>query len=159
MTIIPVNQCILVLKISDISLYAIIYFTMLDKIDSILQRECKLHRSDLLLVGVSGGPDSLCLLHIFTSLGYPIIAAHVNHELRPEADEEAQYVKQFAAQSGIEFISCQVDVESICQRAFDFHRRGCPDDAISLSLRAGRENGERVQSWWVILPMTRLRPF
>jgi tRNA(Ile)-lysidine synthase len=99
-------------KNSDNSLYAIIYFTMLDKIDSILLQECKLDAKYLLLVGISGGPDSLCLLHVLHKLGYPIIAAHVNHALRPEADSEEQTVKQFASQLGVDFISCQVDVQA-----------------------------------------------
>ena len=73
---------------------------MLDRIDSILQQDCKLHRNNLLLVGVSGGPDSLCLLHVVHKLGYPIIAAHVNHALRPEADQEAQIVEAICAWVG-----------------------------------------------------------
>ncbi len=85
---------------------------MLDKIAKILQRECKLHQSDCLLVGVSGGPDSLCLLHILHTSGYNLIAAHVNHQLRSEADAEAQFVMQFAGESGIEFISSEIDVRS-----------------------------------------------
>ena len=86
---------------------------MLHNIANILQRECNLHRSDRLLVGVSGGPDSLCLLHMLHSIGYELIAAHVNHQLRPEAFDEAQYVKQFSADRGIEFISTEVDVERL----------------------------------------------
>src|SRR4030042_1676165 len=85
---------------------------MLDTIDSILQQECNLHVENLLLVGVSGGPDSLCLLHLLHALGYPIIAAHVNHAVRPEAAEESRLVKQYADQLGVDFVSCQVDVLS-----------------------------------------------
>jgi tRNA(Ile)-lysidine synthase len=85
---------------------------MLDNIDSILHQECKLYVNNLLLVGVSGGPDSLCLLNILHKLGFPIIAAHVNHGLRPEADEESQFVNQFADHLGVDFISCRVDVIS-----------------------------------------------
>jgi tRNA(Ile)-lysidine synthase len=85
---------------------------MLDNIDSILQQECKLHINDRVLVGVSGGPDSLCLLHTLHRLGYLIIAAHVNHKLRPEAGDESLFVKQFAKQLGVDYISCRVDVHS-----------------------------------------------
>lgn len=85
---------------------------MLDKIVIILQQECNLQAQNLILVGVSGGPDSICLLHVLHTLGYHILAAHVNHRLRPEADEEAQMVKQFAGDLGVDFISCQADVLS-----------------------------------------------
>jgi len=83
---------------------------MLDRIANILQHECQLHEADYLAVGVSGGPDSLCLLHSLHQLGYRIIAVHVNHGLRPEADAEEQLVNQFAGKLGIEFISYHVDV-------------------------------------------------
>jgi tRNA(Ile)-lysidine synthase len=85
---------------------------MLDKIARILQHEGKLEAQNLLLIGVSGGPDSLCLLHALHALGYHIIAAHVNHGLRPEADEEEQTIKQYAGELGVEFFSCKVDVLS-----------------------------------------------
>jgi tRNA(Ile)-lysidine synthase len=83
---------------------------MLDRIANILQQECQLHEENCLAIGVSGGPDSLCLLHSLHQLGYQVIAVHVNHGLRPEADEEEQQVEQFAGQLGIEFISFRVDV-------------------------------------------------
>ena len=40
------------------------------------------------------------------------MSAHVNHALRPEADQEEQIVKRFASQLGIDFIACHLDVKS-----------------------------------------------
>jgi len=85
---------------------------MLDKIARLIQYEGKLDAMALLLVGISGGPDSLCLLHALHTLGYNLVAAHVNHGLRPEADEEAQMVKLFTGELGVEFISSKVDILS-----------------------------------------------
>lgn len=85
---------------------------MLDTIAYILQRECKLHLTDKLLVGVSGGPDSLCLLYVLHKLGHNPIVAHLNHHLRPEADQEAEIVKQFAAEIGIDSVSTDFDVRT-----------------------------------------------
>ncbi len=82
---------------------------MLDRIANIIQ-ECQLHTENCLVVGVSGGPDSLCLLHSLHHLGHQVIAVHVNHGLRPEADKEEQQVKQFADHFGIEFICSHVEV-------------------------------------------------
>jgi tRNA(Ile)-lysidine synthase len=45
-----------------------------------------------LLVGVSGGPDSVCLFHMLHRLGYDVIAAHLHHGLRKEADREMALV-------------------------------------------------------------------
>jgi tRNA(Ile)-lysidine synthase len=85
---------------------------MLDKIAMILEKECNVKENDLLLAGISGGPDSLLLLHLLHRLGYRLIAAHVNHGLRPEAKEEALLARQFAIDLGVDFITCQVDVLS-----------------------------------------------
>jgi tRNA(Ile)-lysidine synthase len=83
---------------------------MLKNISIILQHDCILRPEDLLLVGVSGGPDSLCLLHVLHQIGYPIIAVHVNHKLRPEADTESLTIEELTHQLNIKFISCQADV-------------------------------------------------
>jgi len=82
---------------------------MLDRIANIIH-ECQLHTEKCLVVGVSGGPDSLCLLHSLHYLGHQVIAVHVNHGLRPDADKEEQQVKRFADHLGIESISCHVEV-------------------------------------------------
>ncbi len=97
------------------SLYAIIYFTMLHNIANILQQECNLHQSDRLLVGVSGGPDSLCLLHLLHSFGYELIAAHINHQLRSEAFDEARYVERFSSDLGIKLVSTETDVQGFAR--------------------------------------------
>jgi tRNA(Ile)-lysidine synthase len=83
---------------------------MLDRLANILQK-CKVQPDSLLLVGISGGPDSLCLLHALHQLRYPIIAVHVNHRLRQEAEDEAQVVERYATGLGVKFINCQVDVK------------------------------------------------
>ena len=59
-----------------------------------------------LLVAVSGGPDSVCLLHILVKLqeelGIRLHVAHLNHQLRgAEAEADAQYVSDLAHQLGI----------------------------------------------------------
>jgi len=43
-------------------------------------------------VGVSGGVDSMCLLYWLHEIGANCVCLHVNHELRPEADTETDYV-------------------------------------------------------------------
>lgn len=58
------------------------------------------------VVGVSGGPDSLCLLHLLAGLqkqlGVELMAAHLDHGLRPEsAQEEAGYVQEVCSHLGV----------------------------------------------------------
>ena len=92
----------------EYSLYAIILSKMFNRIANIIH-ECQL-QGEKLLVGVSGGPDSLYLMHALHFLGFHVVAMHVNHGLRPEADDESEQVKQFAVHLGIDFIACKVGV-------------------------------------------------
>jgi tRNA(Ile)-lysidine synthase len=70
---------------------------MLENIETILRDNCKLTKDRTIIVGVSGGPDSLCLMESLRQVGYKITVAHFNHRLRPESDADANLVEQTAA--------------------------------------------------------------
>jgi len=76
----------------------------LERIRSQLAQECRLQPDRPVLAGVSGGPDSLCLADVLDSLGYKLVIAHFNHQLRPQAGEEAHSVEEFARKRGIPFV-------------------------------------------------------
>lgn len=69
---------------------------MLLEFSEYLDNNCQVIKTRPILVGVSGGPDSICLLHLLKTLGYLPVVAHLNHRLRPGADEDAQIVTQLA---------------------------------------------------------------
>lgn len=73
--------------------------------------------NDSIVIGVSGGPDSICLLHILNEikneLNFKIYVAHINHMIREEADEETEYVKAFCKNLGIECYIKRIDVVEI----------------------------------------------
>lgn len=73
--------------------------------------------NDSIVIGVSGGPDSICLLHILNEikneLNFKIYVAHINHMIREEADEETEYVKDFCENLGIECYIKRIDVVEI----------------------------------------------
>ncbi|ANB60611.1 tRNA lysidine(34) synthetase TilS [Anoxybacteroides amylolyticum] len=67
------------------------------------------------VVGVSGGPDSLALLHFFYTIqkewNLTLIAAHVDHMFRGrQSEEEMHFVKHFCDQLGIICEAKQIDV-------------------------------------------------
>jgi tRNA(Ile)-lysidine synthase len=70
------------------------------------------------LVGVSGGRDSVALLHCLTSLGYRrLIVSHVDHQLRGRASTaDAKFVSALAAKSNLESEIGHVDVAALARR-------------------------------------------
>mgnify|MGYP001155039205 CR=1 FL=1 len=86
-------------------------------IRSILHEECQLSPRLPILVGVSGGPDSLCLLDLLHILGYPVVAAHVDHSLRPSSAQDAAFVKDLAAQRQMLFTSARLDIGAYAREA------------------------------------------
>jgi len=71
-----------------------------------------------IVVAVSGGADSVCLLHLLAELraGYDLelIAVHLNHGFRgEEADADARYVESLAEALGIESVIRSVDVPAM----------------------------------------------
>ena len=69
---------------------------------------------DRILIGVSGGADSVCLLQILCSLqrqmGFSVNVLHVNHGVRPEAHRDGEYVKKLCMELQVPFYLEQVDM-------------------------------------------------
>lgn len=58
------------------------------------------------LVGLSGGMDSMVLTHILKNLGYEVIVAHLNHQIRGEAaDRDEAFVIETAKKWNLPYIS------------------------------------------------------
>jgi tRNA(Ile)-lysidine synthase len=70
----------------------------------------KFDRSQPVIVGFSGGADSLCLLGLLHEAGFRVEAAHLNHQLRSEADSDAEHAGKIAEKLGVPFIVQSVDV-------------------------------------------------
>jgi tRNA(Ile)-lysidine synthase len=84
---------------------------MFDDVEFTLQNICRLDRMRTVLVGVSGGPDSLCLLHGLWRLGYSVVVAHLDHGLRVESAVEAAKVQHFAEDLGVQWVCERQDVQ------------------------------------------------
>jgi len=66
-----------------------------------------LNKDQVLVLGVSGGIDSAVMLDLFSSQ-HPkdkLIAVHVNHALRPEADADEIFVRDLAKKYGVRFLA------------------------------------------------------
>ncbi len=85
---------------------------MLEKVPAILRDQCNLDSKKPIIVGVSGGPDSLCLMDVLRAAGYRVIVAHFNHKLRSESDVEANAVEKTASRLMLPCIVGSEDVRT-----------------------------------------------
>ena len=87
-----------------------------NKVLNTIKKYNLINEYDKIVVGVSGGPDSICLLNILNGLKsklyFELYVAHINHMIREEAEEETLYVQEFCNKLGIECFVKRVDVIS-----------------------------------------------
>lgn len=91
---------------------------MIDSTLKTIKENHMFDEGDKVIVAVSGGPDSMALLHVLyklkEKLGISLYVAHVNHGLRGmESDEDEAYVARFCESLNIEFKSKKVDINEI----------------------------------------------
>lgn len=104
-----------------------------------------------LLVGYSGGADSTCLLHMLAAMKVDVVAAHLHHGQREEADDELRRCSEFADALGVPFVSGRADVPRIAE-----------DMGVGLE-EAGREArysffrqaAHRLECEWIVTAHTR----
>lgn len=87
-----------------------------DRFKGALKDFSMIQQDDTIIVAVSGGSDSMCLLYLLNSIkeeqGINIIVAHVNHNLRGrESDLDEQLVKSICDKLKIECVSISVDIK------------------------------------------------
>lgn len=94
-----------------------------EKVLETIKKYKMIEKYDRIILGVSGGPDSMCMLNSFINLAKncqkgpslvaKIVVAHVNHMIREEADEDERYVKAYCEKNGIEFYAKSIDVQKM----------------------------------------------
>ena len=79
-----------------------------------------IEKNDHIVVGVSGGPDSTCLFHVFLELQkqikFKFIVCHINHQIREEAILDEQYVENMCKIHNIPFFVKREQVIDIAKK-------------------------------------------
>ncbi len=87
---------------------------VVDTIRETIERHELIPGNARIVAGVSGGADSVALLHVFHQAGLPCMVAHLNHQLRgAESDEDEQFVRELAARLDFSFVAKSVDVKAL----------------------------------------------
>lgn len=91
-----------------------------EKVFAYIKEHRMLQDGDRVVVGVSGGADSVCLLFLLLEWQrenpLDIAVVHVNHGIRAEAGEDARYVESLCAERKIPFFLTQADVRDRARR-------------------------------------------
>lgn len=89
------------------------------KVNSYIKGQQMLSPKDRVVVGVSGGADSVCLLFMLLQLKVTmqleLIVAHINHGVREDAGEDAEYVRSICKEQGIPFELLEVNLKEIAK--------------------------------------------
>lgn len=94
---------------------------MKQKVLDTIRKYKLIENGDKIVLGVSGGPDSIAMLDIFKDLrnmlGFEIYVCHVNHMIRgQEAINDQKYVEQYCKKNQIEFFTKNINVVEIANR-------------------------------------------
>ena len=94
---------------------------MEDNILEIIKKYNLIENGDKIVVGVSGGPDSITLLNILKNIkenkyiNFEIIVCHINHMIRQEAIEDEEYVKKYCKDNNIKCYVKKIEVEKMAE--------------------------------------------
>ncbi|MFA5182993.1 MAG: tRNA lysidine(34) synthetase TilS [Syntrophales bacterium] len=122
---------------------------MLGKVKKVIEKYHMIRPGDRVLVAVSGGPDSVALLAILyklaPELGISLVVAHLNHGIRPEADEEERFVQGLCLSMELPMESARADIIEISRT----QGKSIEDMArevryLFLDQVAGRVNADRI---------------
>lgn len=96
------------------------WYRIQGKVKEYIEANNMLKKGDLVVAGVSGGADSMCLLDILLEMKsqyeLTIIAAHIHHGIRGiDADEDMKFVEKFCADNGIKFEGIKYDIPLIAK--------------------------------------------
>ncbi len=90
--------------------------SMINKVLNYVKEYQMIEAGDIIVAGISGGADSVCLLFVLLEIQkqipFTLRAVHVNHKIRPDASKDADYVRELCDRQGIPFYLVEEDVES-----------------------------------------------
>ena len=85
-----------------------------ERVKKTIEEHSLVNIGDVLVLGLSGGPDSLCLLHILKDLegeyGFSLRAFHLNHMIREEAEGDEEFVRERCEKLGVPLDCFKADV-------------------------------------------------
>ncbi|MFH1218765.1 MAG: tRNA lysidine(34) synthetase TilS [Candidatus Peregrinibacteria bacterium] len=76
-----------------------------------------LKKTDIIIAGISGGPDSIFLLQFLSKLPNKTVVAHLNHGLRKDSGKDELFTKKLAKSLSLQFHSKKADISSLAKKS------------------------------------------
>ena len=89
---------------------------MKEKVLETIKKYNLIENGEKIVIGVSGGPDSITLLNVLLEIkqekiiDFDMVVCHINHMIREEAGEDEEYVSNFCKKYNIEFFSKRIKI-------------------------------------------------
>ena len=117
-----------------------------EKVEKTIEKYKLIESGDKVVICVSGGPDSMCLLDLLRKIKgekkipFSFCVAHMNHGLRQEAEEETNYVEAYCKKYNIPCYVKKVKIDQIAQK----EKRGIEETGRKLRYAFFEEVAEKV---------------
>jgi len=92
-----------------------------EKVLETIKKYNLIENGDKIVVGVSGGPDSICLVDLLNEIkndgkiNFELVVCHINHMIREEAGEDEEFVRKYCEEKQIPFFVKHAKVEEIAK--------------------------------------------
>ena len=91
-----------------------------EKVFSFMEKHKMIQPGDKVILGVSGGADSVCLLFLLLEYAgkvpLELSVVHVDHGIRPDAAQDAAYVEKLCGERNLPFYLVRADVKGYAER-------------------------------------------
>ena len=119
--------------------------SFLKRIKDTIKHYDMLHKGDKVLVAVSGGADSVCLLRALKEfirpLGIELIVANMDHCIRGrESEKDSEFVKGLSEKLGIKYVHKKVELQSIPRKNMSLEEKARME-RYAFFVEAAKDNG------------------
>ncbi|HXV60838.1 MAG TPA: tRNA lysidine(34) synthetase TilS [Vicinamibacteria bacterium] len=111
------------------------------RVSATIERYEMVSPGERVLVGVSGGADSVALAQVMAELGHPLAVAHLNHGLRSDADQDEIFASALAQRLGVPFVSDRLDLLLEARK----NRRSIEDEGHQARYRFFKRSAARLR--------------
>jgi len=93
---------------------------LIEKVRKTIRKYSLLKKNDTVLLGVSGGPDSLTLLYVLAALkkefNLKLQVAHLDHMLRSDSEQDMEFVERVAKKLDLPFTGTRINIKEIAKK-------------------------------------------